>query len=885
MKTLRAFYLRLRNLFGREQLERELQDELTSHLELHIEDNLRAGMSPELARRAAVLKLGGFEQTKESVRDKRGIPVLETLLQDLRFGLRVLHKSPVSTAIAILTLALGIGANTAVFSAVNSVLLRALPFPHPSELVDISAQSKSFDIPYLGLSLPDIADLRASDTSFAALATYQDSPKELTGEGKPERIESTEVSEDFFPVLGIQPLYGRTFTSFDMQPGNRSVILSSSVWRDRFGGDPYAIGKSIRIDGQPHTIIGVMPVQPAVGFATDSKIWTAFIPTEEQRTSRDGYALSVVARLKPGITPAQAQRELDSIAAHLAASYPDVHHGWSIHATSLSQFLLGDARPPLAILSCAVGFVLLIACANVSNLFLSRSWARRREFAIRSAIGATRGALLRQLAVENLLVALAGGTCAFLAAAGTVRALRAALPPEIPRVQDIRIDSHVAWFTLGASLFAALLSGLAPALISTRQNLSVAVKEGGAGAAANGPIAGYPVLRKLLVTAEVALAVILLLGATLAVRSFAHMLSIDLGFRPDHLLTLRMDFPESRFSSAKQSIAFVQQLLHELSPIPGVTSASAGLVFPMSDEIAETTFETEVTASDPKAGEQTALANRVAPGFFRTLGIPLLRGRDFTNADTTGSPLVFVVNQTLARKYFGSIDVIGKRISTRKESGRPIWGEIIGVTGNVREASLREEPKPQVYAPFYQTRIATGVYLMVRSKPDPMTIVPAIQDRIWSIDRNQPITAITTVDARIAAVNTAPRSRSLLLGVFGFLGLILALVGVYGVMSYLVSLQTREIGIRMALGADPGRILQWIISHGLQLTLRGVFIGVAGGLALTHFMSSFLYGFNSTDPLTFVVVAVLLTLVSLVACYLPARRAARVDPSITLRCE
>jgi putative ABC transport system permease protein len=806
------------------------------------------------------------------------------LILDLRYGTRMLRKNPGFTAVAVITLALGIGANTAIFSVVNAVLLRSLPFPHPTELVDISARSSSFDVPFLGLSLPDIADLRAGASSFAALATYQDSPKEISGEGKPERIESTEVSEDFFPVLGLRPLHGRTFTSADMQPGSRAVVLSYSVWRDRFGGDPAAVGKTVTLDGQTCTIIGVMPAQPPLGFATDSKVWTAFIPTDEQRMSRDGYALSVVARLKPGISPAQAQKELDTIEAHLTSAYPDAHQGWSVHATSLKQYLLGDARTPLAILFSAVGFVLLIACANVSNLFLSRAWARRREFAIRSAIGATRGALLRQLAVETLLVALAGGACAFFIATWTVHGLRPILPPGLPRAQDLRINSNVAWFTLGASLLAALLSGLAPALLSTRQDVSMAIKESSAGAGMNASSAGHNFLRQLLVVGEVALAVILLLGATLAVRSFGHLLRLDLGFRPDHLLTMRLDFPKFRFTNTEQSIAFVRQVLDGTRAIPGVNSASAGLVFPMSDEFAETTFQTEATASDPKLGEQTALANRVAPDFFQTLRIPMLAGHDFSNADVKGNSLVFIVNETLASKYFGSVNVVGKRFSTRKESGHPIWGEIIGVTGNVREASLHE-PKPQIYAPFYQTRVATGVYLMVRSTPDPMTIVSAIQDRIWSVDKNQPITAIMTVEERIAMVNAAPRSLSLLLGIFGALGFALALVGIYGVMSYLVSLRTCEIGIRMTLGADPAQILRLVIAHGLKLTLTGVFMGVASGLALTRFMRTLLFGISATDPSTFVSIAVLLTLVALAACFIPARRAITVDPMVALRYE
>jgi predicted permease len=884
-KTLHAFLLRLRNVYRKDRLDRELDAELSSHLELHIADNLRSGMSLDEARRDAQVKLGGLEQTKESVRDHRRFPWFEILLRDLRFGLRMLRKTPVFTAIAVITLAIGVGANTAIFSVVNAVLLRPLPFPHPSELIDISSRSTLFDFPYLGLSLPDLVDIRSSASAFSSLATYQESFREFSGEGKPERIESIEVSEDLFSILGMRPLIGRTFTVSDMQPGNRLVVLAYPFWQERFGGDPAALGKTIMLDGQPHTIIGVISPQPHLGFASESEVWVPFIPTEEQLTARDTFTCSVIARLKPGVSLAHAQSQLDTIAGRLTSTYPDAHKGWSIHATSLKQSLVSDSQAPLIVLFCAVGFVLLIACANVSNLFLSRGWARRREFAIRSAMGASRSALVRQLAVESLLVALAGGACAMLATNWTIHGLRAVLPPDIHRVHDLHVDGELAWFTLGASLLTALLSGLAPALLSTRQNLAAAVKESSSGAGVNAPGTGHNFLRQLLVVGELALAAVLLIGATLAVRSFGRLLQLNLGFRPDHLVTLKIDFPKFRFATSDQAIVFVQQILDGSRVISGVESASAGLVFPLSDEIGETTFQTEASASDPKLADLPALGNRVAPDFFQTLGIPFLAGRDFISADAKGNSPVFIVDETLARKYFGTIDVVGKRFSTRKESGHPVWGQIIGVVGKVRETVPTADAKPQIYAPFYQTRLATGVYLVVRTQPDPLLVVPAIEERIWAIDKNQPITAIETLNARIAIVDATPRSQTLLLGIFGGLGFLLALVGVYGVMSYLVSLQTREIGIRMALGATPRQILRLVVAHGMKLTFAGVLLGVVCGLLLTRFMRSLLFGISSTDFLSFFGVAVSLTLVALAACYIPARRATRVDPMIALRYE
>ena len=873
----------IRRLFHKSRTENELDKELRFHLEQQIASYIAAGINPEEARRRTNLEFGGLERVKEEVRDTRWETHLDNLFRDFRYALRTLRKSPGFTAVAILTLALGIGANTAIFSVVNTVLLRSLPFPHASQLVDISARSTLFDFSNLGLSLPDLADVRASARSLSTVAPYQYSRKELTGDGKPERIEGADVSSEFFPLLGIQPLYGRTFTSSDMQPGSHTVIIGYSLWRERFGGDTHAVGKNLIIDGQPSTIIGVMPPQQQLGFLTDFQLWTPLVPTQEQLAARENHAFSVLAGLRPDANIALLQNELGAIAARLATAYPDADKGWSIHATPLKNFLLGDATTPLSVLFSAVGFVLLIACANVSNLFLSRGWARRREFAVRAAIGASRATLMRQLAVECVLVALAGGACAFLIATWTMHGLRAVLPPEIPRLQNLRMDTAVGCFTLGASLFAAFLSGLAPALLAVRQDVNLAIKDGGG--TASGAPSGHNFLRRFLVVGEIALALVLLIAATLALQSFARLLRVDLGFRPSHLVTMRMDFPRYRFAKSQQAIAFVQQILNTSQAIPGVDAVSAGIVFPLGDEFAETTFETEESVKDPKSGQQSALSNLVAPNFFRALGIPLLAGRDFKSTDTENNSPVVIVNEALAHKFFGSIDVLGKHFSTRRESGHPIWGEIVGVAGNVREARPGAEPKPEIYAPFYQSQRVTGAYLIVRTKPDPMAIVSAIQDSVWSLDKNQPITAIKTAEAQISETNAAPRSQSLLLGIFGALGFVLALIGVYGVMSYLVAQQTREIGIRMALGADPQGILRLVISHGLKLTVAGVTIGVITSLALTRFMRSLLFGISATDPVTFAGVAIALTLVALGACYIPARRATRIDPLLALRYE
>jgi predicted permease len=872
----------LAQLFSRRRIYNDLSAEIQEHLDERIEELIAEGMAKKDAAAAARREFGNAMLIAEDSREVWRWRSLENFAIDVRYGLRSLGRSPGFTMIVVLTLALGIGANSAIFSVINAVLLRPLPFPNAEQLADLCARSTLFDFEHLGVSLPDVADIRASSSSFSDFSPYRWSSKEISGGGKPEQIEGADVSESFFPDLGVKPVLGRTFLSSDMQPGGHAVILSHALWRDRFSGDPSAIGKTLRLDGEAFTVIGVMPDLSSTDFATDSKVWTAFSPTQEQLTARQSHNFNVLARLKPHTNIAQAQKELDTIAARLASAYPDTDKGWSFHITPLKKYLLGDAQKPLLVLFCSVGFVLLIACANVSNLFLSRGWSRRREFAIRTAIGATRGALLRQLAVESVLVALMGGVCAFFMAVWTVRGIRAILPPEIPRMQDIGIDSEVAWFTLGASLLAALLSGFVPALLSSRQDVSVAIKDGGA---ASGSGRGHNFLRQMLVIVEVALAIVLLIGATLAIQNFARIVRIDPGFRPDHLITMRIDFPKFRFVKVEQSTQFVEQVLESSRRIAGMEAASAGLVFPLGDAVSESTFDTKEPTADTTSSQRMTRMNHIEPDFFRTFGIPLVAGRDFNSADRRENSPVFIVNEAFARKVFGSMDVVGKRLFVARDANLPAWGQIVGVVGNVRDLNPGGEANPEIYAPLAQTRQTAGVFLVFRTKPEPLAIAAAIEDRIWALDKDRPVTSIKTIERQMEENTGAPRSQSVLLGIFGGLGFALAIVGVYGVMSYVVSRQTREIGIRMALGADREKVLRMVIVHGLKLTLTGVVIGVVVSLALTRFMRSLLLGVSATDPVSFGGVAILLILVAVAACFIPAQRAMRVDPMVALRYE
>jgi len=807
------------------------------------------------------------------------------LLQDLRYGLRTLAKSPGFTAITVLTLALGIGANTAIFSVVNAALLRPLPYQNPGQLVNIWARSAVFDFPNLGLSAPDIADIRSQCAAFSQIAPYQFDSKILTGQGAPQQLEGLDVSEEYLPMIGAQPLYGRIFQPAEMTAGQEhEVILSYKLWREQFGSDSRAIGKAITLDKTQYTVVGVMP--PQFRFPDEMSFATPLVLSKSDLAARESHGIPVLARLKSGSTVEQAQTELDTIAARLAKAYPDADKGWSFRAISMKSDMVGDARVPLLILFGAVGFVLLIACANVGNLFLSRGLERRRELAIRAALGATRGRIIRQLFAESLMLALAGGACGLLLAIWGIDSLRTLLPPSTPRMQDLSVDRWVLWFTLGASIVAGIVFGLVPAMLVSRQELSSAMKDAGAGAqtGASGP--RHNPLRQLLVVAEIALALVLVIGATLALRSFARLLSVNLGFRTDHVLTMRLDFPSYQFTKPEQAISFVNQVIGQTLALPGVEDAAATLFAPLSGGRGESSFNVEGAPQLPRDKQPRADFTRMTPGYFHALGIPLLVGRDFSDADAKGSAPICIVNEALARKLFGSASPLGKHLSQGKDKNKKtIWAEIVGEVGDVRDRSADASPEPALYLPYAQTDFVSGVGLLVRTKTDPKTLTSAIQQRIWSLDKDQTVTEIETMEQLVADSDAAPRSQTFLLGIFAGLGLILAVLGIYGVISYSVSQRTREIGIRMALGAEPKQVMRIVLQQGLKLALVGVAIGLVASLALTRLMRTLLFGVSATDPLTFFGVAILLTAVALAACYIPARRAMRVDPMVALRHE
>lgn len=809
------------------------------------------------------------------------------LMQDIRYAIRMLAKSPGFTAIAILTLALGIGANTAIFSVVNTALLRPLPYQNPGQLVNIFARSQMFDFPNLGLSAPDIEDIRKQNTVFSQVATFGFTTKVLTGQGAPQQLAGIRASADYIPMLGVQPLYGRTFQPEEMEAGqDREIILSSKTWKEQFGSDPRAVGKTITLDRTAYTIIGVMP--PQFQFPYNLSYAVPDVISKEDLAARGSHGVPVLARLKPGRTVEQAQAELDTIAAQLSKAYPDADKGWSFRAVSMKTNQIGKSNVPLLILFGAVGFVLLIGCANVGNLFLSRGWGRRRELAIRATLGATRGRIVRQLLVESMTLAIVGGACGLLLAFWGIDSLRTLLPPGTPRLEELSIDRWVLWFTLGASVVAGILFGLVPALLVSKQELSAAMKEGGVGAqtGASGP-RNNP-LRQLLVVSEIALALVLVIGATLAMRSLARLLDVNLGFRTDHVLTMRLDFPPYKFTKPEPAISFVQQVIGQTRALPGVEDAAGTMFAPLSGGTGESTFEVEGGPKLPLDQLARADFTSVTPGYFHALGIPLIAGRDFSESDVIGSAPVYIVDQALARKIFGNASPIGKRLSQGKDKfKKTIWAEIVGEVGDIRDRSTDAPPEPELYVPFYSDTdfVTGGVALVFRTKTNPQSLATAVKQQIWSLDKDQPIADVKSMDEWVADSDAAPRSQTYLLGGFASLGLLLAVIGIYGVISYSVGQRTREIGIRMALGAEPRQVVRLVLKQGIILALAGVGIGLVASLALTRFMRTLLFGVSATDPLTFAGVAALLITVAVAACYIPARRAMRVDPMVALRYE
>lgn len=803
---------------------------------------------------------------------------MDTLLRDIRYGMRGLFKRPGFTLIAVLTLALGIGANVAIFSVVNAVLIRPLPYRDSNRIVTLWQNNLKAGVPRNDVSPANFLDWREQSHSFESMAGIEPFGLSMIGNGEPERFNTWLVTAGFFETLGTNAQLGRTFTDADFQPGNSNVVvLGHGLWQRRFGGDKNLVGQKLTLNGQPFTVVGIMPAE--FQFPLDREMWTPRVPREGDRQLRGPTYWNAVARLKPGVSIAQAQAEMNGIAARLAAQYPDTNGGMGANVVGLSEQLTGQIRPALWILLGAVGFVLLIACGNVANLLLVRAAERHREFAIRSALGAARSRLIRQLLAESLLLAWLG--CAgglFLASWGT-RLLLAVNTAKIPRLENVSIDMTVLLFALGVSLLTALVFGLIPATQFSRLDLQTTLKEGGRGAVA-GQTRQW--IRSSLVVAEVAVALVLLTGAGLLVRSFVSVLRVDPGFDKDNVLALQV-FLGRNFQKPEQITGYFDQTLAKIGNVPGVQSAAVVTSPPFIHLEQDAPFTVVGRPAPPHGSEPSAYYTEVSSTYPDVLRVPMVRGRFFSSFDRPDSTRVVVINQTMARRYFGEEDPIGKRLAVMffEETEER---EIVGVIGDVLHSGLDSRPRPEMFVPYSQSP-STQMTFVVRTNSDPAAMLAPVKAAIREVNRNQTFSKTASMEQLVDDSLKQRRFNLLLLVFFAVLALLLAGIGVYGSINYTTRQRTHEIGLRMALGAQAGDVMKLVIGQGLLLALLGVAIGLAASFALTRVLKGLLFGVSTTDPITFVGISLLLLAIGLLASWLPARRATKVDPLIALRYE
>jgi predicted permease len=882
----RPFYL-WRNLFRKAQVDGELDAELRAYVELLTEEKIKAGMDAAAARRAVLLEVGGVEQVKEQVREVRVGAMIETIWQDIRYSVRLLAKNPSFTIIAVLTIALGIGANTAIFSVVNAVLLRPLPFKDPDQLVRLSERSQQG--PGMSIAYPNFKDWRSENTVFAGLAATRFDNFNLTGADEAERLQGRNVSWNFFDVLGVQPALGRSFRpEEDSAGGNRVCVISYGLWQRRFGADPQLVGRQVTLNGESYTVVGVLPQGYRYGTPTDVFTPVGLKEADELFSVRDNHpGLTAIARLRPGVSLAQAEAEMKGIAARLAAAYPKENAGHSVALTAMREYFIGDIRQSLLVLLGAVGFVLLIACANVANLMLARAAARTREIAIRMALGAGRWRLIRQLLTESIMLAIMGGACGLLLALWGVDVLRRASLDIIPTTADVSLDRTVLGFTLVVSLVTGVLFGLAPAFQSSRQEPGEALKEGGrtgtTGVTRNR-------VRALLVVGEVALSLMLLVGSGLLIRSFMRLREVDTGFDPHNLLTMQLTY-RAEHDDGQKGVNFFDEVLAKIKTLPGVEAVAVANGAPFLAEF-DTSFQIEGRPPATPDQRTYAVIYSTSPDYLRALGIRLVRGRFFDARDTEHAPLVAVIDEEFARLYFPGADPVGQYLAANPEQGTP-HVEIVGVVAHVKQFGLdAQEPIPaQLYQPraqipaHFRARSNASVSLLVRTSSDPAALAPLVRRAVREIDSTQPVYAVNTMAQILSDSLATQRLAMLLLSIFAAGALVIAAVGIYGVMSYAVVQRTHELGIRLALGAQPRDVLRLVIRQGMLLALAGIAVGLVGALLLTRVLTTLLYGVRATDPATFTAVSLLLLMVALTACFIPAHRATRVDPLIALRYE
>ncbi len=803
--------------------------------------------------------------------------------QDVRYATRMLLKNPGFTIVAVSVLALGIGANTSIFSLVNTVLLSPLPYRDADRLVMVWETTPQSDDPKSPVTPANFADWRGQNHVFEEVAASTDQSYTLTGAGEPETLVGYRFSASFFSVLRVRAMLGRTFLPEEDRPGNEHVVvLSHQLWQRRFGGDREIIGKPLTLNGASYTVIGVMPPEFKYSIV---QLWTPLALEPSLMTNRELHFLRLVARLKPNVTIKQAQAEMEAIARGLQEQYPQTNAGRGAKVISMRDMQVGDIRPALLVLLGAVSFVLLIACANVANLLLARTAARQKELAVRAALGASRLRLAQQFLTESILLALLGGALGLLVALWSTHLLLALFPNNIanlsiPRVEQIPIDASVLGFTLVTALLTGVVCGLLPIMQFSTPDLNEALKEGGRGAGASLRAR----FRSSLVVFEVALSLVLLTGAGLMIKSFLRLQQADFGFNPENVLTMQVMLPQPKYKEAQKRRAFVQEVLRRVETLPGVVSAGAINFLPLSGFWGTLSYTVEGQTPPPPGQEPVADNRVVTEQYFRTMSIPLLKGRYFTEHDDENAPQVVMINNSLAHRIFGAHDEpLGKRLNLG-DAGNPSWAQIVGVVGDVKAFGLESETHADIYRPYAQAPFPL-IALTVRTTPDPARLAGAVRNEIWAVDKDQPVFRVISMEQSAAESVALRRVSTITLGTFSVLALVLAAVGLYGVISYSVTRRTHEIGIRLALGARPRDVLKLVVGQGMLLALIGVAVGLAAAFAITRLMASLLYGVTATDPIIFVGVSLLLAGVALLACYIPARRATRVDPMVALRYE
>jgi len=876
MTQLRILLSRFAGLFRKDRLEKELAEEVRSHLEMQIEENRRHGMSPEDARYAALRSFGGVEQTKERYRDQRGLPSLESFVQDIRYAVRGLRRNPGFTAIAILTLAVGIGANTAIFTVINAVLLRPLPYPNPGRVVWVTEF-----MPQSGrdtVLTPEYAAWEKEAKGFDQLGAFSVSRGiNLTGGAYPERILAGHVTQSYFSVLGIEPALGRTFLPGEDQPGHTHVaVLSQDLWQSYFNRDPRILGKSLTLDGVSYSVVGVMPRRFVHPESAGMGVWLPDALTlESERPGIRMGIVNVIGRLKSGVSPEQAQAGLEVVTRRMDNQYPPP---WSrYHASAharvipLHDWLTRDARPALYVLLGAVGLVLLIACANVANLLLARAVSREREIAIRAAIGAGRSRLARQMLTESTLLAVCGGGLGLLLVPFLATILQSFVPESVPGHLDL--DFRVLGLTLACALATGILFGLAPALAASKLRLTESLKES---TSHLGESKTHRRLGSGLVVVQLALSLVLLVGAGLLVRSFLLLLKVNSGIDAHNVLTAEVWLtPENVYDPPRQR-EFFQQLLERIRAIPGVEFAGATTEMPF------TMFNALGSGLRPEGqpeSDVTYCPATVTPSYFQAMGIRLLSGRFFDERDTEGAPRVVILDQRLARALFPAQDAIGKRIWTDNA-----WQTVVGVVADTHHLGLSEKVMPELYSSYLQGP-SFFMDIVVRTSSAPSGYVPALRNALLTVDKSLPLADVKTMDQRLGESLSSRRERLVLLGTFAALAMLIAASGVYGVTAYSVTRRTHEIGVRLAMGAHPHDILRMLLAQGLRIILLGIAVGVAGALTLSRALANFLYNTPPTDPLTFLAVSFLLGGIAGAAVYIPARHATKVDPLVALRYE